>query len=172
MAILCADVLRFVLTVSLGFLYRNGGGHDHRIESRILWLKRTELLQFGEEMKWVSAEEIGEKGRLDLIKIIRTVFEEEIQKGDSKQLSWKPLGKNSVCLFFLGGDSTTQSEENTNAKEKNVEELKQLQTQFENLLVQQEELKNKITSMQIKLTLSRVQLLNRLNNSISKIRTT
>ena len=114
------------------------------LESRILGLKRTELLQFGEEMKWISAEEIGEKGRLDLIRIIRTVFEEEIQKGDSEQLRSLLEKIQSV----LDGKSTTQSEENTNAKEKNVEELKQLQTQFENLLVQQEELKNKITSMQ------------------------
>ena len=114
------------------------------LESRILGLKKTELLQFGEEMKWISAEEIGEKGRLDLIRIIRTVFEEKIQKGDSEQLRSLLEKIQSV----LDGKSTTQSEENTNAKEKNVEELKQLQTQFENLLVQQEELKNKITSMQ------------------------
>ncbi len=145
MAILCADVLRFVLTVSLGVFYiEMAEDMIIELESRILGLKRTELLQFGEEMKWISAEEIGEKGRLDLIRIIRTVFEEEIQKGDSEQLRSLLEKIQSV----LDGKSTTQSEENTNAKEKNVEELKQLQTQFENLLVQQEELKNKITPMQ------------------------
>ena len=56
------------------------------LESRILGLKKTELVQFGVEMKWITVEEIGEKGRLDLIKIIRSAFEEEIQKCDTEQL--------------------------------------------------------------------------------------
>ena len=48
------------------------------LQSRMLGLKRMELARFGEEMKWIKVEEIGEKGRLELIKIIRTVFEEEV----------------------------------------------------------------------------------------------
>jgi hypothetical protein len=46
-----------------------------------------EFARFGEEMKWIKAEEFGKKGRLELIKFIFTVFEEEVLKCNSEQLT-------------------------------------------------------------------------------------
>ena len=103
-------------------------------------------MQFGVEMKWILVEEIGEKGRLDLIKIIRSAFEEEIQKCDTEQLGSLLEKMQSV----LNGKSTTQSDENTKVQEKNTEELRQLQNQYENLLGEQKALKDKITAIQSK----------------------
>ena len=114
------------------------------LESHILGLKRTELVQFGEEMKWISTDEIGEKGRLELIKTIRSAFEEEVQKSDSEQLT-NFLEKVQSVLHDQTG---TQADENAKTKEKSIEELKQLQQQYENMLLEQEALKDKITAMQ------------------------
>ena len=57
------------------------------IQSCILLFKKTDLGRFGGEMKWTTAVATSEgKRRLELIKIIRTEFEEEAQKCDDEQL--------------------------------------------------------------------------------------
>ncbi|CAB4013059.1 Hypothetical predicted protein [Paramuricea clavata] len=94
------------------------------LQSRMLGLKRMELARFGEEMKWIKVEEIGEKGRLELIKIIRTVFEEEVLKCNSEQLD-SLLGKIQT---ILDSKTMSQNEESLKAKEKSEQELKQLKT--------------------------------------------
>ena len=94
------------------------------LQSRMLGLKRMELARFGEEMKWIKVEEIGEKGRLELIKIIRTVFEEEVLKYNSEQLD-SLLGKIQT---ILDSKTMSQNEESVKAKEKSEQELKQLKT--------------------------------------------
>ena len=103
-----------------------------------------ELARFGEEMKWIKVEEIGEKGRLELIKIIRTVFEEEVLKCNSEQLD-SLLGKIQT---ILDTKTISQNEESVKAKEKSEQELKQLKTQYEKLLVKQEKLKDQINTVQ------------------------
>ena len=114
------------------------------LQSRMLGLKRMELARFGEEMKWIKIEEIGEKGRLELIKIIRTVFEEEVLKCNSEQLD-SLLGKIQT---ILDSKTISQNEESVRAKEKSEQELKQLKTQYEKLLVEQEKLKDQINTVQ------------------------
>ncbi|CAB3983154.1 Transposon Ty3-G Gag-Pol poly [Paramuricea clavata] len=114
------------------------------LQSRMLGLKRMELARFGEEMKWIKVEEIGEKGRLELIKIIRTVFEEEVLKCNSEQLD-SLLGKIQT---ILDSKTMSQNEESVKAKEKSEQELKQLKTQYEKLLVEQEKLKDQINTVQ------------------------
>ena len=114
------------------------------LQSRMLGLKRMELARFGEEMKWIKVEEIGEKGRLELIKIIRTVFEEEVLKCNSEQLD-SLLGKIHT---ILDTKTISQNEESVKAKEKSEQELKQLKTQYEKLLVEQEKLKDQINTVQ------------------------
>jgi hypothetical protein len=84
------------------------------------------------------------KGRLELIKIIRTVFEEEVLKCNSEQLD-SLLGKIQT---ILDSKTMSQNEESVKAKEKSEQELKQLKTQYEKLLVEQEKLKDKINTVQ------------------------
>lgn len=56
------------------------------LQSRLLSLNRTKLVQFGEEMKWVNVEELGEKSRLQVMKIIRTAFENDVDNCEDSQL--------------------------------------------------------------------------------------
>ena len=44
-------------------------------------------MQFGGEMKWLNEDEVGEKSRLHLTKIIRTAFENDVDKCESSQLA-------------------------------------------------------------------------------------
>ena len=81
-----------------------------------------------------------------MIKFIRTAFEEEIRNCDTEQLG-SLLEKNQS---FLNGKSTTQSDENTKLQEKNAEESRRLQSQYENLLGEQKALKDKFTAIQSK----------------------
>ena len=72
--------------------------------------------------------------------------EEEIQKCDTEQLG----SLLEIIQLVLNGKSTTQGDENTKVQEKNTEELRHLQNHYENLLGEQNALKDKITAIQSK----------------------
>ena len=56
------------------------------LQSRLLSLNRTKLGQFGGEMKWVNVEKLREKSRLQVMRIIRTAFENDVDNCEYSQL--------------------------------------------------------------------------------------
>ena len=113
------------------------------LQSRILRLKRDDLVRFGEEMKWLSVEESEGEGRLELTKIIQTVFDEEVEKSVDEQLK-NLLEKIQV---LLDGKTVNQSVEKVTAKE-SEQELMQLKAQYEKLAQEQEKFKEQIDAVQ------------------------
>ena len=62
-----------------------------QLQSRILCSNITDLKDFGLKMKWLNVETTEGKGKFELIKIIRTAFEDERGKLDL-------VAKNEVIL--------------------------------------------------------------------------
>jgi hypothetical protein len=124
---------------------KNVRGFDYSASVSYAGLKTNGISPIWRRNKRIKVEEIGEKGRLELIKIIRTVFEEEeVLKCNSEQLD-SLLRKIQT---ILDSKTMSQNEESVKAKEKSEQELKQLKTQYEKLLVEQEKLKDKINTVQ------------------------
>jgi hypothetical protein len=57
------------------------------LQSRILGLNITELKDLGVKMKWLNVETTEGKGKFELIKIIRTAFEDEASKCEEEGFS-------------------------------------------------------------------------------------
>ena len=121
------------------------------LQYRLLSLNRTKLVQFVGEMKWVNVENVGEKSRLQLMKIFRTAFENYVDKCEGSQLA-SLLDK---IRTVLDGVSASQDDGNVKEKDKNTKELQQLKTQCEKLVAEQEVLKNIHTYAYILLSIPR-----------------
>ncbi len=115
------------------------------LQSRILGLNITELKDLGVKMKWLNVETTEGKGKFELIKIIRTAFEDEASKCEEEGFSGL-VEKIKSLLYEQTLDKNNESSEEAKKKK---QELLELETQYEQLSKAQEELKQKMQHLEL-----------------------
>ena len=115
------------------------------LQSRILGLNITELKDLGVKMKWLNVETTEGKGKFELIKIIRTAFEDEASKCEEEGFSGL-VEKIKSLLYEQTLDKNNESSEEAKKKK---QELIELETQYEQLSKAQEELKQKMQHLEL-----------------------
>ena len=92
------------------------------LQSCILGLNITDLKDFGIKMKWLTVETTEGKGKFELIKTIRTAFEDEA--GKCEENGFLDLVEKIKSLLYE--QTLDKSNENTEKAEKKKQELVEL----------------------------------------------
>ena len=107
------------------------------LHSCILGLKLTNLKDFGMKMKWLDVETVEDKRKFELVKIIRTAFEDEASKCEEDDFT-NLVGKVRSLLYEQTLD---ENEQRSKKAEKKKQELLELETQYGKLSAAHKELK-------------------------------